>query len=91
MRAAIARIGPIAVSINASPKTFQLYSHGVYDDAKSCTSNFVNHAMLAIGYTEDAWILKNWWGQRWGEGGYMHIRRGVNMCGVANYVAYAII
>lgn len=91
MLAAVANIGPIAVSINASPKSFQLYSHGVYDDAAACSSKFVNHAMLVVGYTEDAWILKNWWGSRWGDDGYMQIARGKNMCGLANYVAYAVI
>lgn len=59
MKAVLNEVGPIAVSINASPKTFQLYSEGVYDD-KDC-SGTVNHAMLLIGYGEDYWIVKNWW------------------------------
>lgn len=89
MKAVLNEVGPIAVSINAAPKTFQLYSTGVYDDPQ-CLSTTVNHAMLLVGYTEDAWILKNWWGQRWGENGYMRVKRGVNMCGISNYAAYAI-
>lgn len=135
---AIATVGPIAISINASPQTFQLYSHGIYDDP-SCTSSKVNHAMLAIGYTPQYFILKvciyrmvdggtiyfllrkwnnkqnflylsaanllggnvcalrlirtlkNWWGSNWGEDGYMKIKRNRNMCGLANYAAYAIV
>lgn len=47
--------------------------------------------MLAVGYTQDYWILKNWWGVNWGDEGYMKIKRGVNMCGLANYAAYAIV
>lgn len=90
LQVAIATIGPIAVSLNASPKTFQLYSEGVYDDP-DCTSNVVNHAMLALGYTKDYWILKNWWGPRWGENGYMKIKRGNNLCGITNFAAYAIV
>lgn len=30
MKAILNEVGPIAVSINAAPKTFQLYSEGVY-------------------------------------------------------------
>ncbi|XP_060661249.1 procathepsin L [Drosophila nasuta] len=90
IQAAVAHIGPIAVSINATPKTFQLYSNGIYNDV-SCLSTSVNHAMLVIGYEKDYWILKNWWGEQWGEAGYMRMRKGVNLCGIANYAAYAIV
>ncbi|XP_030566658.1 cathepsin L1 isoform X3 [Drosophila novamexicana] len=74
IQAAVAHIGPVAVSINASPKTFQLYSEGIYDDV-SCSSTSVNHAMLLIGFDKDFWILKNWWGELWGEAGFMRMRK----------------
>ncbi|XP_012533189.1 cathepsin L1 isoform X1 [Monomorium pharaonis] len=87
LETAVATIGPIAASINASPKTFQLYHKGVYDDHQ-CSSDMVNHAMLVVGYTPTEWILKNWWGESWGENGYMRLARNKNRCGVANYAAY---
>ncbi|KAH8410590.1 hypothetical protein KR009_005703 [Drosophila setifemur] len=90
IQAAVTHIGPVAISINATPKTFQLYSDGIYDDP-SCSSTSVNHAMLVIGFGKDYWILKNWWGELWGESGFMRIRKGVNMCGISNYAAYAIV
>ncbi|XP_054745371.1 procathepsin L isoform X1 [Anastrepha obliqua] len=90
IEAAVAHIGPVPVSINASPRTFQLYSDGIYDD-DSCASDTVNHAMLVVGYNTDYWILKNWWGELWGENGYMRLRKGKNLCGVANYAAYSIV
>ncbi|XP_031777893.1 cathepsin L1-like isoform X1 [Nasonia vitripennis] len=88
LEAAVATIGPIAASINAGPRTFQLYHSGIYDDP-TCSSDLVNHAMLIVGYTPNYWILKNWWGASWGENGYMRLRKGKNRCGVANYAAYA--
>ncbi|KAJ8664938.1 hypothetical protein QAD02_006600 [Eretmocerus hayati] len=88
LEAAVATVGPIAASINASPKTFQLYHSGVYDD-HGCSSDVVNHAMLIVGYTPTEWILKNWWGSNWGENGYMRLKKGSNRCGIANYAAYA--
>lgn len=63
-------------------------SRGIYDDS-TCTSDRVNHAMLLVGYSPHYWILKNWWGAQWGEGGYMRLIKGRNRCGVANYAAYA--
>lgn len=65
-------------------------SEGIYDDV-ACTSTSVNHAMLVVGFEKDYWILKNWWGARWGEAGYMRLRKGNNLCGIANYAAYAIV
>ncbi|XP_048511923.1 procathepsin L isoform X2 [Athalia rosae] len=85
---ALATVGPLAASVNASPKTFQLYHEGVYDDP-GCSSDVVNHAMLLVGYTPTEWILKNWWGENWGEKGYMRMARNKNRCGIANYSAYA--
>ncbi|KAL1140760.1 hypothetical protein AAG570_000690 [Ranatra chinensis] len=90
MKAAVATLGPIPVSINASPRTFQFYHKGVYDDPK-CPDDAVNHAMLLVGYTKHAWILKNWWTDTWGDHGYMYIRRGKNRCGISNYAAYVVI
>ncbi|CAD7094065.1 unnamed protein product [Hermetia illucens] len=90
IKVAVATIGPVAVSINASPQTFQLYSNGIYDDP-DCSADMVNHAMLVVGYTPEYWIMKNWWGDNWGDGGYMKIRRNRNLCGLANYAAYAIV
>ena len=45
----------------------------------------VNHAVLLVGYGEDTiggetvkyWIAQNSWGERWGEGGYFRIERGM--------------
>lgn len=90
MKRAIALYGPIAISINAKEETFQLYSHGIYDDPE-CDGETVNHAMLAVGYAPDYFILQNWWGKNWGENGYMKIRRGRNMCGLSNHAAYILV
>lgn len=65
-----------------------VHSKGVYDD-EVCSSDMVNHAMLIVGYTPTEWILKNWWGDGWGENGYMRLAKNKNRCGIANYAAYA--
>lgn len=48
----------------------------------------MNHAILLVGYTAEAWIVKNSWGPAWGESGYIRLARG-NTCGLANYALTA--
>eukprot|EP00746_Dinoflagellata_sp_MGD_P084860 gnl/MRDRNA2_/MRDRNA2_33645_c0_seq1.p1 gnl/MRDRNA2_/MRDRNA2_33645_c0~~gnl/MRDRNA2_/MRDRNA2_33645_c0_seq1.p1 ORF type:complete len:647 (-),score=83.38 gnl/MRDRNA2_/MRDRNA2_33645_c0_seq1:26-1966(-) len=62
---------------------FHQYSSGVYD---ACTSTSPNHAIVIAGYgTENGvayWLIRNTWGDGWGQYGYAKMKRGVNMCGV---------
>ncbi len=54
-----------------------------------------NHAVLIVGYgtdtksNEDFWIVKNSWGDGWGENGYFRIRRGVDECGIESMATEA--
>lgn len=61
---------------------FQWYSGGVFTNAMTncpgepeCYYTPVNHAIALVGWDDDAgcWILRNSWGPRWGEQGYMRI------------------
>ena len=57
---------PVAVAVDASLKSFQMYSSGVYYDAE-CSTSKLNHVMLVVGYGsrdgKDFWIVKNSWGE----------------------------
>lgn len=86
--------GPLAVGINAA--AMQTYIGGV-----SCPyicSRRLNHGVLLVGYGNSSyapirfkekpyWIIKNSWGERWGEDGYYKICRGRNVCGVDSMVS----
>ena len=57
---------PIAVAVDASHTSFQLYASGVYYEP-ACSSEKLDHAMLLAGYGtldgEDYWLVKNSWGE----------------------------
>ncbi|XP_030147203.3 cathepsin K [Taeniopygia guttata] len=92
LKRAVARIGPISVGIDASLPSFQFYSRGVYYD-ESCNAENINHAVLAVGYGAQKgtkhWIIKNSWGEEWGNKGYVLLARNMNnACGVANLASF---
>jgi len=86
MVAALNTNGPLSVALDATYWSF--YSGGIYDS--SCSSTRMNHGVLLVGYGEEKdvkyWIIKNSWGESWGEKGYIRLIRGKNKCGVNNFV-----
>ncbi|CAL5085392.1 unnamed protein product [Urochloa decumbens] len=78
LQAAVAR-QPVAVGIYVKPE-FQNYKSGVID--WPCNLEKVDHAVTVVGYGADHcgrkyWIVKNSWGEDWGEKGYFRLERRV--------------
>jgi len=74
----LAEVGPLAVSVYASG--WGSYSSGVYDGCDFDANIAMNHAVQLVGYGTDAsegdyWIVRNSWGSRWGEDGYIRLQR----------------
>jgi len=80
---AVDKYGPIAVSIQATQE-FMDYSFGDFDGPCSDKPKEANHGVLVVGYNSGAWLVKNSWGDEWGEQGYVWMRKGRNLCGIAN-------
>ena len=82
---------PLIVGLNGTP--LQTYSGGIIDKTSSeCPSSELNHVGILVGYGhddasgKDYWIVKNSWGEKWGENGYFRIKRGSGTCGINTYV-----
>ncbi|XP_063377530.1 procathepsin L-like [Cydia fagiglandana] len=77
----LVNLGPLAVALNALD--FYDYKGGILEPDK-CKGKQLNHGVLLVGYGEENgkkfWIIKNSWGDGWGEKGYVRLLRGVNAC-----------
>ncbi len=79
---------PIMLGVNAND--IQKYAPIATNQVLTCKSSNskggINHAVLLIGYTSNAWIIKNSWGTNWGLGGYIHVTRTSSYnCGIGLY------
>jgi len=89
---------PVAVSIEAGGANFQHYRKGVYNGP--CGTR-LNHGVTVVGYGQEPgggdryWIVKNSWGEGWGDGGYIRMRKDVDgkpegLCGIAIRPSYPL-
>lgn len=77
---ALANVGPVAIGVAAS--TWSFYAGGVFDGINGGGCDVVvDHAVQAVGYGTDAatkkdyWLVRNSWGPKWGEEGYIRVER----------------
>jgi len=86
---------PLSVSIDAGEglSWMQFYKHGVANP-RFCSKTSLNHAVLLVGFGVDGgkafWIVKNSWGEKWGENGYFRLIRGKGACGINTRVVSPI-
>lgn len=75
---AVATVGPIAVSVDAS--NWHSYSSGIYNGCNQSSPD-INHAVVLVGYGtdyisgQDYWLVRNSWSASWGESGYIRLLR----------------
>jgi len=73
---------PVSVGVDA--EEWQFYSGGILSN---CGTS-LDHGVLVVGYEDQQyWIVKNSWGNNWGEIGFIRLNFG-NTCGVCNSPSY---
>ncbi len=83
---------PVCIAVAGDSRDFLFYGGGILDNTK--LSSRINHAVLLVGYNEDHkvpyWIIKNSWGNEWGEDGYIRIKMadGKGIVGMNQYGVY---
>jgi len=91
IKAEIYSRGPVAAGINAEP--ILKYQGGVIKTA-GWIDMIVNHIVSIVGWGVDKegdeyWIVRNSWGQYWGEMGFLRVKTGTNLLGLESTVAWA--
>lgn len=82
--------GPIACAVDADP--LDKYTGGVLDVTGA---DETNHIISVVGWGEEAdtkkpyWIVRNSWGEYWGEMGYFRVKRGENQLGIESACSWA--
>lgn len=95
LKATVGSAGSVSIAFQVV-SDFRFYKAGVYESTECHKGEQdVNHTVLTVGYGTESgmphWIVKNSWGADWGMSGYFQIKRGANMCGVADCASYPIV
>ena len=83
MKEAISKYGAIAACVKVTP-AFQAYKSGVFNEFAAVSGkNDINHAITIVGWddSKNAYLVKNSWGPRWGDNGYIWVEYGSNNIG----------
>mmetsp|Transcript_19730 Transcript_19730/g.27088 ORF Transcript_19730/g.27088 Transcript_19730/m.27088 type:complete len:350 (-) Transcript_19730:48-1097(-) len=87
----IYRRGPVAAEING--KAIHNYKGGIFNNKKA--DKQTSHIVSIVGWGMDKetgdkhWIIRNSWGEYWGEMGYARVAMGHNILGIESKIAWA--
>ena len=68
---------PVHIAINTGASFSDVGRDGVFSAAEGPSGRHGRHAMLIVGYTGNFFIVKNSWGETWGDKGYCYIPKNV--------------
>jgi cathepsin F len=87
------KVGPVSICVAAD--TWQFYQSGILSGSCAHSYPSLNHCVQLTGYgtegTTKYWNVRNQWGTSWGEKGYMRIKFGANLCGLADEATFVVV
>lgn len=92
IRRDIYHYGPCSTAMKVFQDFIDWDGLGIYEwDGRSELSNaHVGHAVVLVGWGsengKDYWIVRNSWGEDWGDKGYFKMKRGTNHCEIEENV-----
>jgi len=92
--AALQNEGPISITVNAN-RAWQQYSGGIVDVDTCPDTGSISHAVLVVGYGIDSnkayYLVRNSWGTRWGESGYIRLAYNKGVCSIQSCLSAYVI
>jgi len=90
--------GPVSIGITAANPVFMFYQSGIISQNCGNVGDQIDHGVTLVGagvQNDTAyWIVNNSWGPKWGQNGYVYIKRdqgqGPGQCGIAMSASYPI-
>jgi hypothetical protein len=68
---------PVHVAINTGEAFSDVGRDGLFSASEGPSGRHGRHAMLIVGYTGNFYIIKNSWGDSWGDKGYCYVPKNV--------------
>jgi len=84
IKEAIVKYGAVATSLYASPTFKNFASSEIFEEKETeYKDSAVNHLVIIIGWNnkKQAWLIRNSWGNNWGDNGYAWIKFTTNHIG----------
>merc|ERR1712087_1007756 len=82
LAAAVASKGPFSIAVAA--ETWQHWTGGTKIMTQCGGPYLVDHTVSIVGFDKSGsapyWIVRNQWGTRWGNEGYIYLSMGNNTC-----------
>jgi C1A family cysteine protease len=85
--------GPVSICVDA--QAWSAYIGGIMSSSCSSAYDNIDHCVQLVGYSGSGvtpyWIVRNSWNTNWGEDGFMYLKYGQNLCGLADQATVPVV